>query len=204
MNSTALILGKTPAMRPNASSTATSEQPDLPNADVTSAPRDPHPSPTDSVTLGAMVGVKPLNKREMAARYTNNLALHLLFSDTPAVMSMAANVTPLPPGLTGFLDTFNAVNTLTGVVAIAADLREIRGTYRNPHATQTDKLVDVSHLIAGDILSTAASLTPLVTPLSHPLALAFFMGGQAVGIGMDVMKTAYDFKRKGQQSACGD
>ena len=63
--------------------------------------------------------------------------------------------------------------------------------------------MDVAHLVAGDILSTVASMTPLVFPLSNPLAMGFFVGGQAVGIGLDIAKTVYDFKRKGQQSVVG-
>ncbi len=142
-----------------------------------------------------------LCKTEMAARYTNNVMLHLIGSDGPAALSIAANLMTLPPGVNHFLDAFNVVNTVTGVVSIAADLRETYGTFQNPHATQLDRRMDVAHLIAGDMVSTAASLTPLITPLAgHPAALAFFVGGQLLGIGMDVAKTAYDFQRKGQQS----
>lgn len=155
--------------------------------------------PTDTCDL--CQAPAELCKAEMAARYTNNVVLHLIGSDGPAALSIAANLVTLPAGLTHFLDAFNVVNTATGVLSIAADLRETHGTFQNPHATELDRRMDVAHLVAGDCLSTAASLTPLITPLAgHPAALAFFVGGQLVGIGMDVAKTVYDFKRKGQQS----
>lgn len=159
------------------------------------------PPVLDAIELASLVGVQSINKMEMTARYTNNIALHLLLSDAPAVMSMVANAGVLPPTFGPVLDAFNTINVATGVVAIAADLRETRGTLLNPNATRLDKTMDVTHLVAGDVLSTVASLTPLVTPLSNPAAMAFFVGGQVVGIGMDIAKTVYDFRRKGQQSA---
>jgi hypothetical protein len=154
-----------------------------------------------SATQSSVVEPQVLNKMEMGARYTNNLALHLAFSDGPALLSIAANTTGLPPGLDGALGFFNVFNTFTGVAAIAADIRETRGTFRNPNATQLDKIMDVTHLVAGDVVSTAASLVPVIAPLTGPIAMGFFVGGQLVGVGMDLLKTGYDFKRKGQQSA---
>lgn len=53
------------------------------------------------------------------------------------------------------------------------------------------------------LVSTAASMVPLVAPLSSPLAMGFFVGSQLLGLGMDVLECVYDIKRKNQQSAAG-
>jgi hypothetical protein len=141
-----------------------------------------------------------VNKGEMAARYTNNILLHLVGSDGPALMSIAANAGNLPHFLAPLLGPFNAINSATGIASIVADMRETAGTFHNPSATKTDKIMDASHLILGDFVSTAASLLPMVTPLTDPIAMTFFVGGQMMGMGMDIAKTAYDISRNGQQS----
>lgn len=142
-----------------------------------------------------------IHRGEQAARYTNNLILHLGVSDAPAVMSIAANYGVLPPSMNGVLAVFNTLNTATGVIAIAADIRETRGTFKNPKATKLDRTMDMVHLLAGDVVSTAASMLPLVTSLQNPIAMTAFVGGQLLGVALDTSKTVYDFKRKGQQSA---
>ncbi|MCE1245728.1 MAG: hypothetical protein LWY06_03695 [Firmicutes bacterium] len=152
------------------------------------------PKPTDKAADG-------VNKGEMAARYTNNILLHLVGSDTPALMSIAANAGTLPSFLAPLLGPFNAINTATGIASIAADMRETAGTFRNPSATKMDKIMDASHLVLGDMVSTAASMLPMVTPLTSPVVMTMFVGGQLLGLGMDVAKTAYDISRNGQQSA---
>lgn len=143
----------------------------------------------------------PVNRKEQAARYTNNLILHLGVSDTPAVLSIIANYGFLPASFNPALAVFNSLNAATGVASIVADVRETAGTLRNPKATKTDKVMDIVHLIGGDLVSTAASMLPLVSSMNTPLAQGVFIGGQLLGIGLDVAKTAYDFSRKGQQSA---
>ncbi|MBS2034272.1 hypothetical protein JST97_04760 [bacterium] len=142
-----------------------------------------------------------IHRGEQAARYTNNLVLHLGVSDAPAIMSIAANYGVLPPSMNGVLAVFNTLNTATGVIAIAADIRETRGTFKNPKATKLDRTMDMVHLLAGDVVSTAASMLPLVTSLQNPIAMTAFVGGQLLGVALDTSKTVYDFKRKGQQSA---
>ncbi|MFN8611952.1 MAG: hypothetical protein U0931_30685 [Vulcanimicrobiota bacterium] len=142
-----------------------------------------------------------IHRGEQAARYTNNLVLHLGVSDAPAVMSIAANYGVLPPSMNGVLAVFNTINTATGIIAIAADIRETRGTFKNPKATRLDRSMDMVHLLAGDVVSTAASMLPLVTSLQNPIAMTAFVGGQLLGVALDTSKTVYDFKRKGQQSA---
>jgi hypothetical protein len=153
------------------------------------------------ISEGSSADPKPINHKEEAARYTNNLLLHLGVSDTPAVLSIIANYGMLPASFNPALTVFNSLNAATGVAAIAADIRETAGTLRNPNATKTDKVMDVVHLVGGDVVSTAASLLPLVASMNTPLAQGVFIGGQLLGIGLDVAKTAYDFSRKGQQSA---
>jgi len=141
------------------------------------------------------------NKLEAAERATNDVLVHLVASDTPAVLSIWANLGTLPHALVPALGFFNAINTATGVVSIAMDSRETFKTVRNPHATKMDKIVDVSHLVAGDVFSTIGSMVPLVAPLTTPVAMGVFVGGQLMGLGMDIFKSVYDAKRKGQQSA---
>lgn len=150
------------------------------------------PEPQDTVHI---------HRGEQAARYTNNLLLHLGVSDAPAVMSIAANYGVLPPSMNGVLAVFNTINTATGVIAIAADIRETTKTYKNPNATKLDRRMDMVHLLAGDVVSTAASMVPLFTSLQNPIAMTAFVGGQLLGVALDTTKTVYDFKRKGQQSA---
>lgn len=142
-----------------------------------------------------------INNVERVARYGNDLLVHGLASDVPAVVSIAVTLGMSVSQRT--LDIVNAGNTATGFVAMFADAREIVGTVLNRKATRRDLAVDVGHLIFGDILSTAASTIPLWTPVSlaHPIALSVFVGGQLLGIALDGCKFAYDRKRKGQQSA---
>jgi hypothetical protein len=158
----------------------------------------------DSVSLQGTQHARTLptlNKGEMLARYSSDFAVHLGMSDVPAALSIAANLTPLPPTFAPILQVCNAANTFTGLAAIATDLREIHGSLRNPRATNLDRVVDLGHLVLGDVVSTAASAIPLVAPLSNPWALGLFVGGQVLGIATDIAKTAYDIHRKGQQSA---
>lgn len=158
----------------------------------------PAQQPLDKITLSAPA--QPINKAEMAERYTNNILLHLGLSDAPAVMAIAANYGSLPAALQPALHALNAVNAITSVAAVAADLRELRGTLKNSHATKLDVAMDLTHLVAGDMLSTAAGLVPVFTPLTNPWASGFFVGGQLLGMALDAVKTGYDFERKGQQS----
>lgn len=141
------------------------------------------------------------SRAEMAARLSGDLLVHLALSDGPNIVGMLANVVHLPPALAPLVGLSNVANTLTGLPALVADVRELRGTLKNPLATATDRRIDWAHLLAGDLLSTVGSLTPFVFPMSHPLALGFFLGSQLVGIGADLAKTAYDWHRQGQQSA---
>ncbi|MHC9543071.1 MAG: hypothetical protein AB9903_26480 [Vulcanimicrobiota bacterium] len=46
-------------------------------------------------------------------------------------------------------------------------------------ATKMDKIMDAIHLVAGDGISTAASLVPLVAPLSGPLGMSFLSAGSS-------------------------
>lgn len=138
---------------------------------------------------------------EATERATNDVLVHLIASDTPGVLSIWANVGTLPHALVPALGFFNMFNTATGVVSIALDSRETYKTVNNQKATKMDKIMDVTHLIAGDIVSTAASMVPLMAPLTSPAAMTLFVGGQLLGLGMDVAKSIYDAKRKGQQSA---
>jgi hypothetical protein len=164
---------------------------------------------TDTVELSSPSVLPPqiikptakINKLEAAERATNDLLVHLACSDTPAMLSIWANLGTLPSALTGVLGVFNVFNTATGVVSIALDSRETLGTFRNPKATKLDKIVDLVHLVGGDMVSTAASMVPLVASLASPLSMGIFVGGQLLGLGLDVAKTIYDAKRKGQQSA---
>lgn len=169
------------------------------------------PAKEDSVVLNAekpAISITPekiisskINKFEAAERATNDVIVHLFCSDTPAVMSMWANLGTLPLSLLPALDFFNMINTATGVLSIAMDGRETFKTVTNPKATKMDKVMDVTHLIAGDVVSTVGSMVPLVASLNSPIALGVFVGGQLLGLGMDIVKTVYDGKRKGQQSA---
>jgi hypothetical protein len=147
-------------------------------------------------------GAKPrVNKVEKAARYTNDVLIHLAGSDLPALSSIAANFAHLPQWAVGALTPLNAINSATGWIAIGLDLRETIFCLRNPKASRTDKLVDVAHLILGDGISTAASMVPLVASISNPIAAGFFVGGQVLGMVLDLGKTIYDHRRQGQQSA---
>lgn len=134
---------------------------------------------------------------DKAERYANNILLHLVGNDAPSLMSIAANAGTLPPCLAPLLGPLNTVNAAAGVVSIAADLRETAQTFKNPESTKMDKLMDASHLVLGDFVSTAASVLPLITPITTPLAATMFVGGQLLGFGMDVAKTVYDIKREG-------
>lgn len=148
--------------------------------------------------------LKPLNKFEMFERYTNDFLLHLVSSDGPGMLSILLNLgLQIPQFLGDMLVVFNSLNTGTGLVSIGADTRELIGTFKNPKATKKDKIVDVAHLIGGDLVSTAASSVPLVMPLTNPLALNFFIWGQVAGVVMDLYKFKYDISRKGQQSSKG-
>ncbi|MHC9541713.1 MAG: hypothetical protein AB9903_19580 [Vulcanimicrobiota bacterium] len=142
------------------------------------------------------------NKFEAAERATNDILVHLVASDTPAVLSIWANLGTLPHALVPALGFFNMFNTATGVVSIGLDSREAYQTLKNPNATKMDKIMDVTHLVAGDVVSTLGSLVPLVAPLTSPVAMGVFVGGQLLGLSMDIAKSIYDAKRKGQQSAC--
>ena len=143
-----------------------------------------------------------LDKKEMLARYSNNILLHLFLGDGPAVLAIAANFGALPNSLAPLNTAFDTLNTVTSVAAVVADIRELRGTLKNPNATKMDVAMDVGHLVLGDVLATAAGSVPLIMPFhGNLLATGFFVGGQAVGIAVDMAKTVYDFKRKGQQSA---
>jgi hypothetical protein len=143
----------------------------------------------------------PINKLEKGARYLNDVAIHLIGSDLPALASIVANLVDLPRWAAPLLGWFNAINSVTGWVSIALDGRETVGCLRNPQSTRTDKLVDVVHLLAGDGISTAASMVPFFAALTNPVALGLFVGGQVLGLGLDLAKTVYDIKRQGQQSA---
>lgn len=140
-----------------------------------------------------------VNKFETGARAVNDLVVHLALSQGAAVTSMVGMMMPIP----GWINAvFAPINTATGVASIVMDLREMRGTFKNPIATKMDRAVDLGHFVLGDIVSTAASMVPAVPGLiSTPVGLGFFFGGQLMGLGLDIFKTAYDFKRRGQQSA---
>jgi hypothetical protein len=161
------------------------------------------PAQASPVTSDEPKDEAKFSQREMWARYSNNVLLHLVISDAPSALSLVANLTPLPAGFGPVLDFFNSINALTSVAAGVADLRETRATFKNPHATKLDKIMDVSHLIGSDALSAVAAMVPVFCSLNNPAAMALFVGGQVFGIAFDVVKTGYDFHRKGQQSAPG-
>lgn len=149
----------------------------------------------------AVVTRSSLNKGEMVARYSNDFAVHLVASDVPGMLSIAANLAPLPRCFGPVLKVANSLNTVTGIAAIASDLRELHGSLRNPRATKLDRAMDIGHLVVGDVLSTIAGAVPLVSSLNQPLAMGCFVGGQVLGLAADLAKTVYDIQRKGQQSA---
>jgi hypothetical protein len=157
--------------------------------------------PLQLATAETLENVLPkLNRFEAAERGTNDILVHLACSDTPAVLSIWANLGNLPHCLVPALNAFNVLNTATGIASIALDSRETYKCLTSSKSTKMDKIVDVAHLIGGDLVSTAASMVPLIAPVMGPIALTFFAGGQLLGLGLDLAKTIYDAKRKGQQS----
>ena len=143
---------------------------------------------------------KELNEKEMAARYTNDILLHLVASDVPCVLAILANVISLPSSLAAVVTMSNSLNLATTVVSAAADTRELVGSLKNPGATKMDKAVDLVHFFGCDVVGVATGIMPLVMSMANPIALGTFIGGQLLGVFMDIGKTIYDIKRKGQQS----
>jgi len=170
----------------------------LPDAKVDSVELSLHGPPDNPVI--PMPGPR-INKLEKAERYTNNVLVHLMGSDTPALLSIWANLGSLPGCLAPVLGAFNLLNTGTGIASIVLDTRETIATCTNKKATKLDKIMDVGHLLGGDVVSTLASMVPMVASLANPLAMGFFVGGQLLGLALDGVKTIYDVKREGQQSA---
>ena len=158
-----------------------------------------HCAPATPVPAGA--AGQPVNRVEKYSRYLNNVVVHILGGHPPAVASIAANLGKLPSWAAPMLKPLNVVNSVTGWASIVLDTRETIFCLRNPKATRKDKIMDVVHLLAADVLSTAASMVPLLMPLTNPFAAGFFVGGQVLGMALDVVKTRYDAKRNGQQSA---
>jgi hypothetical protein len=142
-----------------------------------------------------------VDQLEKAERYVNNVVFHLLGGDLPALLSIAANLGPLPKWAKTVVPGLNALNTFTGVASVVLDARETYYCLKNSRASRTDKLMDIQHLVIGDGVATIASAVPLFFSLSNPWAMGLFVGGQVLGAASDLGKTYYDIKRQGQQSA---
>ena len=166
------------------------------------APIAPLRSQPPSAEAAAKADASPdgFDHGEQTARYANNFLVHLLVSDVPSVVTTAANYTPMPKSWSPALAAFNVINIATSGIALAADLRETHGTLKNPDASKLDKVLDVSHLVASDVVGTASGFIPFFANVHHPLAGALFIGGQALIVATDLAKAAYDIHRKGQQS----
>ena len=182
----------------------------LPPTDATEAAHGPEDiakgltgaagTPTHLTPLRRLEAPRP-NRCEEVSRDLTNLVIHLGLSDGPNILGMMANCIALPPSLAPLVTASNLVNTLTGIPALLADVREMRGTFKNPLATRTDRQMDLLHFVAGDVLSTAGSLLPFVANMSDPVTMGIYLGTQISGLVFDLAKTGYDLYRHGQQSA---
>lgn len=156
------------------------------------------PEPTDSTTTGASKSDAEFQKMK---RLGTNATLVFL-GDVPAGLSVAVGLNMLP-GLTPLEPVINAFNALTGYIGLASDLSVARDCISNPEAKKIDQIVDAAH-IGTDLINTGASMVPLFTSLSNPIAMGVFIGGQAFGAAADVAKSVWDWKRGGTQSSRSD
>jgi hypothetical protein len=167
-----------------------------------SASTEPQPEEKLVTTQGLpLEKLIPLDRKEMALRYTNDVGVHLIANDMPALLDVAAHLVPLPPFLAPVIRIADTLNVVTDLCTFGADGREIAGTLRNKKATKLDRFMDLLHFGVGDLVPLAGTFIPFVASLTNPITLGIWLASQAAGIVMDVVKTGYDIHRKGQQSA---
>ena len=127
-----------------------------------------------------------------------------LLADVKTAGTITANLVKLPPSLNKYLGPSNGINVAAGVVSTAFDLYSAKKVFDNPAATHKDKVVDIVHIALSDVLATAAGSLPLFTSIHNPIAMSIYVGGQALGIGCDIYKTAYDLKSHNRQIVPGE
>ncbi len=140
------------------------------------------------------------DQKKRGMRVAGDLTVHLGLNQVPTIASLVAGAIHLPAALGWLCPALSVVGVVTGVKAIARDVKEMRESWHDPRATRLDRFVDIAHLgvdvarVAADCATIATLFVPALAPVTAPVALAI----QVTGIAADVGKALYDLHRRRQ------